>query len=188
MSIQRVADNWGWFLAFGAALVLLGFIALGEAFAVTIGAVVFYGVLLLMGSGAQLVHAFYHRDWAGFLLGIALAVLYALAGMALIARPVVGAEILTLVLGLSIAVNGVARIVLAFMHRRFAGWLAMALSGVVSLFLGGTILAHWPESSLFVIGLFIGIDLIFNGASWIALGLTARQFRSPADGQPSPIA
>ncbi len=179
MSVQRVADNWGWFLAFGLLLIVMGVVALAAPLATTVVAMEFFGVLLLVGAVAQWAHAYHHRDWGGAMLGVLLGALYVAAGVALMTRPVLGAAVFTLMLGFAVLLGGVARVLLSFMHRRFTGWLMMLLGGLVSLLLGGLIVAGWPES-LVVIGVFIGVDLIVGGLSWVALALTARELSVPA--------
>jgi uncharacterized membrane protein HdeD (DUF308 family) len=67
------------------------------------------------------------------------------------------------------------RIVLAFSMRQGMPWIGVALSGVITLLLGLIILAHWPVSSIYILGIFLGIDLIFAGAGWIAIGLGLRR-------------
>jgi uncharacterized membrane protein HdeD (DUF308 family) len=76
---------------------------------------------------------------------------------------------LTLILGVALVASGIMRIILAFGMRQGSAWLWVAFSGVVTLLLGGVILSHWPVSSLFVLGVFLGIDLVIAGVSWIAI-------------------
>ena len=83
--------------------------------------------------------------------------------------------VLTLVLaGILIAV-GVLRSVMAFQMRPASGWFWPLLSGLVSIALGGMIVAQWPDSGLWVIGLFVAIELIFNGWSYLFIALAARK-------------
>jgi uncharacterized membrane protein HdeD (DUF308 family) len=63
---------------------------------------------------------------------------------------------------------------LGYSLRGVGNWIWVLVSGAVSLLVGGLILARWPQSSLWVIGLFVAIELLLNGAAWIVLGLTAR--------------
>ncbi len=49
-----------------------------------------------------------------------------------------------------------------------------AAYGIITFVLGLLVLAQWPASGLWVIGLFVGIDLIFYGCAWIALALELR--------------
>ncbi|MFO0927025.1 MAG: HdeD family acid-resistance protein [Gemmataceae bacterium] len=173
-----LAENWGWFVGLGLALTVLGFIGLGEAFAVTLGAVWFFGVLLLAGGVMHVVHAFYNRAWGGFFLELLVGFLYVIAGIDVVNDPITGAAILTLLLGAVFLINGITRIVLALTHLRYPGAYVLLLGGFISMFLGGSILARWPGSSLYIIGLFVSLELILAGVSWIALGLTAKQART----------
>jgi uncharacterized membrane protein HdeD (DUF308 family) len=179
MSEQKVADNWGWFVALGVLLIVLGLLALGDTVLVTIAVMLFCGIMFIFAAGAHLAHAFFHREWSGFLYELILSVLMALAGVFLFLRPEKGAIIYTLLLGAAFLFKGFVQVVLSFMHRRFLGWMGMLVGGVVSLLLGGLILANWPEASFFIVGLFVGIDLIMSGAGWVALGITASHHRTP---------
>jgi uncharacterized membrane protein HdeD (DUF308 family) len=69
------------------------------------------------------------------------------------------------------------RIVLAFSMKRETPWIWVAFSGVITLLLGVLILLRWPVSSVYILGLFLGIDLIMAGAGWIGLGLGLRRAR-----------
>jgi uncharacterized membrane protein HdeD (DUF308 family) len=68
------------------------------------------------------------------------------------------------------------------MVRRFAAWMVLFLGGVITVLLGLLIVLGWPASSFWVIGLFIGVDLLMDGVSWVALGLAARGMRTAATG------
>src|SRR5208283_2601838 len=81
------------------------------------------------------------------------------------------AALLTLVLGAALVASGIMRIVLAFNMKEGTPWIAVVFSGVVTFLLGLIILAHWPVSSLYILGLFLGIDLVFAGVGWIGVGL-----------------
>jgi uncharacterized membrane protein HdeD (DUF308 family) len=71
------------------------------------------------------------------------------------------------------------RIILAFNVREGTPWIWIVVSGAITLLLGLIILAHWPVSSLYILGLFIGIDLVFAGGGWIGLGLGLRRTATP---------
>ena len=93
-----VRANWGWLLALGIVFVILGFIGLGMTFAVTMASVLMYGVLLLIGAGAQFVDAAKCKGWKGIIWHVLIALLYAVAGIAVIADPLAASAILTLML------------------------------------------------------------------------------------------
>jgi uncharacterized membrane protein HdeD (DUF308 family) len=73
-------------------------------------------------------------------------------------------------------VGGILRIVVSLVER-FEGWGWSLLNGVVSLLLGAVIWRQWPLSSLWFIGLFVGIEMLFSGLSWVMLALAVRSAR-----------
>jgi uncharacterized membrane protein HdeD (DUF308 family) len=167
--------HWGWFLALGIALLALGAIALGAAVATTIASVLLFGWLLIIGGVLQGAHASWHeRSWGGFFINLLTGVLYVVVGLLILANPAETAVALTLVIALFLTFSGLLRIVVALLIR-FPHWGWLALHGVVNLLLGIAIWRQWPWSGLWVIGLFIGIDLIFNGWSLVMLGLAAKK-------------
>ena len=91
----------------------------------------------------------------------------------MIEHPVRAAEGLTLMLAAAFIVAGAFRFVVAI-KEQFAGFGWVAINGVIAFVLGVAIWRHWPESSYKVIGLCVGIDLIFNGWSWVMLGLVVK--------------
>jgi uncharacterized membrane protein HdeD (DUF308 family) len=175
---------WWLFVALGLVSIVIGFLAISSRFiAVTTWAiVVFFGVLLLIAGFTEVVHAVLVRNWRGFALHLLAAALYLLTGLFMLEDPERAATVLTLLIGAGFLVGGVLRIVFALVER-FHAWPWVVLHGVIDLFLGGIILSGWPESSLWVIGLLLGIDLIFHGWSWVALGLAVRRFAAAADRQ-----
>lgn len=168
--------NWGWLLAVGILSILLGTIGLYMTFALTLATVVLFGALILAGGVLQLVQAFSCKGWKGVLGHVLIALLYIAAGILIIKDPVLASGVLTLVLaGILIAV-GVIRITMGIQHRKAAaGWYWSVLSGIVSILLGGMILFEWPVSGLWVIGLFVAIELILNGWSYVFVALGARK-------------
>src|SRR5262249_62379453 len=90
-------------------------------------------------------------------------------------NPLLAAAVLPLVLGIALVVGGIMRIILAFGMKEGMPWMWIVLSGVITLLLGVIILSHWPVSSLYVLGIFLGVDLIFAGVGWIGLGLGLRR-------------
>jgi uncharacterized membrane protein HdeD (DUF308 family) len=172
--IDEVRKHSTWFLVIGIALVILGMIAIGYAVEMTIVSVIFLGLLLIIGGIFEVIHGFSRRQWSGFFINLLGGVLYAVAGVVMIAIPALAAVSLTLLIAIILIVAGLFRLVVAFstpLHHR--GWLI--LNGAISLLLGIMIWRSWPVSGLWVIGLFIGIDMIFDGWTEIMLALTARR-------------
>jgi len=173
---EDLKGSWGWFVALGIALVLLGLVAVSWSGLATLVSVEVFGWLLLVGGVLSVVHAFVRRRWGGFLVELLAGVLYAIVGLIVIDSPAEGAVALTLLFALFLLVGGVFRIMTA-LTVRFHHWVWMLLNGVVSLLLGLMIWKQWPLSGLWVIGLFIGIDMIFYGWSLIMLGMAVRSIR-----------
>jgi uncharacterized membrane protein HdeD (DUF308 family) len=169
--------KWGWIVALGVVYLLAGFIALGSVAMATVVSVFVVGVMMIIAGVAEVFSAFQIKSWGKFLLWALLGVLYIIAGFATFQNPLLAAVLLTLVLGASLVVSGIMRIVLAFSMKREMPWIWVALSGVITVLLGVLILVRWPVSSLYILGLFLAIDLIMAGAGWIGLGFGLRRAR-----------
>ena len=161
----------GWIVALGVVYVIAGLIALGSVVFATVVTVFVVGVMMLLAGVAEVVSAFQIKSWGKFLLWVLLGVLYIVAGFATFENPLLAAALLTLLLGFALIASGVMRIVLAFSMKQEMPWVWVAVSGVITLLLGLVILAHWPVSGLYILGLFLGIDLIIAGLGWIGIGL-----------------
>ncbi len=167
----------GWIIALGVVYLLAGFVALGSVAMATVASVLIVGLMMIIAGVAEVFSAFQIKSWGKFLVWVLLGVLYIIAGFVTFENPLLAAALLTLVLGASLIASGIMRIFLAFSMKRETPWVWVVLSGVITLLLGLLILAHWPVSSLFVLGLFLGIDLVMAGAAWIGLGFGLRRAR-----------
>lgn len=167
----------GWIVALGVVYLLAGFVALGSVVLATVASVLIVGVMMVVAGVVEVFSAFQIKSWGKFLLWVLLGVLYIIAGFVTFRNPLLAAALLTLILGASLLASGVMRIILAFSMKQEAPWIWVLVSGVITLLLGLLILAHWPVSSLYILGLFLGIDLIMAGAGWIGLGLGLRRGR-----------
>ena len=165
----------GWIIALGVVYVIAGFIALGSVMMATVASVLVVGVMMIVAGVFELINAFQIKSWGKFLFWALLGVLYIVAGFVTFENPLLAAAVLTLLLGASLVASGLVRLFLAFSMKRESPWIWVALSGVITLLLGGIILAHWPVSSVYTLGIFLGIDLIFAGTSWIGLGFGLRR-------------
>jgi len=162
------------FLALGVALIVLGTLGISASALLTLASVVFFGWLLAIGGGALVVHAFSAGRWSGFFLQLLSGLFQLVVGWMLITQPGLGAVTLTLVLAVSLVVQGAFRIGAALSARMDGrGWLL--LSGAITLVLGLMIWNQWPLSGTWVIGLFVGIDMIFYGWWIVSLAMSVRQ-------------
>lgn len=178
------AHRWGWFVAFGVLLIVIGVVAWFEVVAVTLASVLFLGAAMLVGGVFQIVHAFVVRGWSGFLLHILAGLLYIVGGFLIMAEPLTGAVVITLFLSVCLAVAGIMRVVLAIQHRELRGWWLMLFSGLITLLIGLLLYSTLPWSGLWVLGTLIAAELVIHGITWVQFGLMLR--RHPAAGALQP--
>lgn len=173
--LEEVRDHWGWFLALGILLIVLGFGVIGSSFAATIFSVFILGVFLLGAGIIQIVQAFMARKWSGVFLSILLGCLYLITGFLCVTRPGVAAISLTWWIAAFLFVAGLFRMLSALIIR-FDQWGWVFFNGLVTFILGALIYSDWPVSGLWVIGLFVGVDMILTGWSWLVLSLSAKNY------------
>jgi uncharacterized membrane protein HdeD (DUF308 family) len=173
--IAPLRAKWGWIVALGVVYVVAGVIALGSVVMATVATVFVVGIMMVIAGVAEVINAFQIKTWGRFLFWLALGVLYIVAGFVAWDNPLLTAVWLTLILGAALVASGVMRIFLAFNMQHGSPWMWVVVSGVITLLLGLIILIHWPVSSLYVLGVFLGVDLVLAGAGWIGLGMGLRQ-------------
>jgi uncharacterized membrane protein HdeD (DUF308 family) len=150
----------------GIAMILAGIIVLGDVVLVTVISTVFIGVAAIAIGAFEVIHAFWTKGWGGFVWQVLLGILYIAFGLVIISQPVASALILTYVLGLTLLLSGVIRILLGFSHWKEAGWI-MLLSGLFGILAGLVILTGFPMTGLWVLGFLLGVDLITHGLGWL---------------------
>src|SRR5579871_2981267 len=168
--IAPLRAKWGWIVGLGVVYIITGFVALGSVVMATVASVFVVGVMMIVAGVAEIINAFQLKSWGKFLIWALLGVLYIVAGFVAFENPLFAAALLTLFLGFSLVASGIVRIFLAFSMTREMPWVLVVLSGVITLLLGVIILAHWPVNSIYILGLFLGIDLIMAGVGWIGMG------------------
>jgi uncharacterized membrane protein HdeD (DUF308 family) len=172
--------NWGWLLALGSISILLGLIALVDSIAATVVSMIFFGWVLLVAGIVEGVHTFRHWRSGHVFLHSLHAVLSFVVGLMLLDHPLAGALALTLLLAAFFTVAGIFSIIVA-LSLRPPKWGWAMTSGVITLILGILVWAQWPVSGLWVIGLFIGIHLIFAGWTQVMLAFAARSLPAVTD-------
>ena len=113
----------------------------------------------------------------GFWWSLISAALAVLAGVVLLAQPVQGALTLTIVVGAYFLAEGVTTIMYALEHRRELSerWSWLLIAGAMDIVIAALIIAGLPGSAEWAIGLLVGINLLFGGASLIGMALAARK-------------
>jgi uncharacterized membrane protein HdeD (DUF308 family) len=179
--------NWGWFVGLGVVLTVMGLVGLVFAGALSVVTVIFVGWLFLIGGALEVGHAVFRKGWRGFWLDLLSGALTLVAGLFILLRPIEGLGILTMLLGMLFLVGGIFRLGAGVaMNNPYRGW--FILHGVISLVLGGLILADWPRSALWVIGTFVAIDLLISGLRLVSFGLEVKKFAliGTEERQPAP--
>jgi uncharacterized membrane protein HdeD (DUF308 family) len=174
VDMKAVGQHWGWFLAKGILMIVIGTLALGSYMMVTLFSMIFLGWLMIFAGVVEAVHAFWKKEWGGLFLNLLVGVLYVVVGFMVLANPAASAVTLTLVMAIFFILDGIFRIIIAVtMHFPRWGW--MLFNGIVTLILGIIIWQQWQQFGLRIIGLFIGIDLIISGWAWVMLSLASRR-------------
>jgi uncharacterized membrane protein HdeD (DUF308 family) len=161
--------QWGWIMALGILFVVFGTIGLGMLFTLTLASIFFFGVLLLIGGATQTIQAFTFHGWRNIVSHVLMGALYLFAAYVIIENPLAASATLTLLLASAFVALGITRSVTAVLHREYRQWGWLLFSGLLTVALGVMIMAQWPVSGLWVIGLFVAIDMIFHG--WASIGL-----------------
>lgn len=174
-ALHSLRAKWGWILALGIVYIVAGIIALGNGLLSTVLSVAIIGAVMFISGVFEIISAFQMKTWSSFFLWIVLGALYALAGIFVWANPLLAAGALTLLIGIALIASGLVRIFLAFRLPDTAPRFWICLSGAITVLLGAIILSQWPISSLYVLGLFLGIDLLFAGFGWVGMALKLRQ-------------
>lgn len=173
--LRALRAKWGWLVGFGVFSLIAGVIALGSVVMATASAVLIVGFMMLMAGAVEVVAAFNAKDWGHRLLWLLLGALYVFAGFVCLQNPFEAATLLTLMLGIALIIGGLLRIFLATQMKQGAPWGWVVVSGLISFGLGLMIVAKWPASSFYVLGIFLGVDLIFMGSGWIGIGLALKR-------------
>ncbi len=173
--------HWKFYLGEGIGLIVLGIGALIMPALASIGVALLLGWLLFLGGVFGLITTFVGRHAPGFLWSLLSALAAMVAGTLLFLWPAVGALSLTLILTLFLVADGIVTIMIALTHRRalHQRWNWLLFNGVLDLLFAAIILVALPASTLMVVGIIVGVDLVFGGASLIALTLAAHCAASP---------
>jgi uncharacterized membrane protein HdeD (DUF308 family) len=178
---QHLRSDWWWLLLYGVLLAVCGTAALifpALTVLTSFVAVVLLGVALIVAGIATIVAVLWAGKWSGLLLQLLVGVLYIAVGFMIMDTPLLkSVEALTLFVAAFFVVVGGFRIIASLMiHFPFWGW--SLLNGIVTFLLGVIIYrlyTHFPPSAIWILGLLIGIEMLFNGWTWIALSLAIRK-------------
>lgn len=180
LALSVLRRRWLWFIFLGLALVIGGLIGLACPLFAALASAVGIGTILVVSGVAEIVGALRSRGWSGLFIQVLCGAASALVGLLFLLAPVDVVLGLTLLLGCSMVLIGVFKIVGA-LNYRFTGWQWPLLSGIVDSITGTLVCAAWPASAFWALGLFVGISLLFRGLGWAGFGLALRAL-PPAGG------
>jgi uncharacterized membrane protein HdeD (DUF308 family) len=172
---QIVFEKRGWFIALGTILILIGVVAIVSPMLATFSTAIFIGWILIIGGIAQIIHAFWAKGWDGFFWEIFIGLLQLLAGIILLTYPVASVIALTIFLAITFIVEGIMRAVMAFSLNPQSGWVWVLISGVVSIIVGIMLWIELPGSSLWAIGILVGVNIFMAGWSLLMLAFAAKE-------------
>jgi len=171
-----VKQHWKAFLFEGILLVILGIAATIVPTFASLAVTIFLGWMFLISGIGGLIVTFWARNMPGFWWSLISAALAVLAGGILLARPMQGVLTLTIVVGAYFLAEGVASIMYALEHRRelTGRWSWILVAGLMDILIAFIVIAGLPGSAEWVLGLLVGINLLFGGATLIGMALAAR--------------
>ncbi len=178
LDAQAYRKNWGWILAWGIAISLLGILAINAAVFTTLISIKFLGAIFTIGGFVMTINSFQYwwRKWQGFFSHLVVALVYLGVGLMLMFGSISAAISITVLLAVIFIVLGFFRIITSALFQ-LPSWGWSFLSGIITLLLGILILAQLPASGLYIIGLFVGIDLLLWGWASIMFAFYVRNFR-----------
>ena len=172
---KALHNTWRWLFSLGATTLALGIFAIIVPHIATLDFEVTIGVVFVLIGVVHALHSFWAQEWGGFLFEIFGGVLYLLIGLTLLANPGAGVLMLAVLLAILLMMQGVIQLALSFELRPVSSWRWMFTSGIVAMLFGVLMWAPWPSTGGFwLMGLFIGISLLFTGWSMVILALSTR--------------
>jgi uncharacterized membrane protein HdeD (DUF308 family) len=173
-AISFVKKSVRWSIVLSILMIVAGILAIASPLAAGIAVNIFVAWLLVFSGCVHLVFAWYRPSTGGFVWELLLGILYIITGGYLVMHPVVGLESLTIALAIYLFMEAILEFVLGFSLRPLPGSGWLVFDGIVSLILAVMIWKTWPSSTGWVIGLLVGIGMLFCGASRLMFSLSAR--------------
>ncbi|QPV64132.1 HdeD family acid-resistance protein [Halosimplex litoreum] len=167
--------SWRYLLGAGVLITVLGLIAIAAPFVTGVAVSVLLGALLVVGALGHAVNAFSAGGVAGTVWQVALAAIYAVAGISLLANPVLGLTTVTILLIVYFAVEGLVEVAMGVGTRSDPNWPWYVVSGTVSVGLAVLLWAGFPSTAAWAVGLLTGVHLLSTGLLLAYVGYTGRR-------------
>jgi uncharacterized membrane protein HdeD (DUF308 family) len=165
----------GWYIAASALFIILGMFAIIEPGVAGLGVTLLVGWILVIGAVMHFVAAFKGGGAKQVIFQVLIGILYFVGGIYFLTHTIMGVATLTLLLAGIILAEGVLEVISYFRLRKegASGW--MLLNAIITLLLGCLIWFHWPSSSVWAIGILVGVNLLMTGITRLMFGLAARK-------------
>jgi uncharacterized membrane protein HdeD (DUF308 family) len=173
--IHKVRQHSGWFIALGGLMILLGIAAIVEPLIATVAVARVFSWIFLFAGIIRIIYAVQSRQDRGFGLKLVIGMLYVTTGIVLLNNIFGAALTLTIAFGGAILVQGILEVIGAFKARPDANWSWMLVSGLMAIVLGILIFYQWPFSAAWLLGVFVGVNLMFTGVWMIVIPLVLRR-------------
>lgn len=173
--LAEAADHWGLFAAVGTLLIIMGFAAMVTPVIATGAAIYLLGFILVVGGLAAIIGGIRQRKSGGLAFYLLMGVLALIAGLIIVRNPLESIATITLLIAVWLFVSGIFQIVSGFLQKEGRGW--NIFGGIVAMLLGAMLWNNFPTSALWFLGLAVGIEMIFMGWGWLAVGLAAKRLR-----------
>ncbi len=172
---RGLKEHWQLFLIQGILLVILGALAIAVPVIASVAVAAFVGWLLFFAGLFRAISLFRSPHAPGYWTSLLFAILTAILGLIIALFPLQGAITLTMVLTAYFIVHGISSFAFAFSIKGDTGrWVLLFIGGIIDLALAALVIAAWPNTSVFILGLYAGINLLFTGFALIFASLDAR--------------
>jgi uncharacterized membrane protein HdeD (DUF308 family) len=168
----------GWFIGMAVVFILLGMMAIIEPGVAGLAVTILVGWLLIFGGGAHLVAAFSGGGAGRVIWQVLIGIVYVCGGVYSLTHPLLALGTLTLLLAVIILMEGAFEVISYFRMRGVGGSGWLLVNALITLLLGGLIWFHWPSSSVWAIGILVGVNLLMTGISRLMFALAARKLVS----------
>ena len=173
-----VRKSLGWSIALSVLMILAGVLAIVIPPAAGIAVTVLFGWLLIFSGAAHLVFGWQTRSTGGLLFELLLGIVYIAAGVYLLGNPVTGMVTLTLALAIYLFIESIIEFILAVRLRPMAGSGWLFVDSIITLILAVIIYRTWPANAGWILGILVGISMLFSGVARLMLSLAARRLVS----------
>ncbi|WP_435358495.1 HdeD family acid-resistance protein [Haloarchaeobius sp. DFWS5] len=168
-------NSWRTLMATGAILAILGLLAMIFAFFTSVALTLLFGASLVVAGFVTIAHAFSAKKWTGFVWEAILAAIYGIAGLLVLANPVLGLASLTFLLIAYFLVSGIVEIGMGIKTRGHPNWGWLIASGVLGIIVGVLLFMGLPSTAAWAVGLLFGANLLVSGISMIMLAMGTKK-------------